>query len=128
MYPFRERAIIRRSWEELLEAPLNNEGLHIIQTISAEEKKIGYLQLPQKKENQATTSHRSHHLHVLQGQFPLLPQHTNLPRQHSRSSARYSDIRSQKLVAPMLKVNPEDKHFLPSGHTLFTPGKILNLL
>nr|KAF6360199.1 hypothetical protein mMyoMyo1_011151 [Myotis myotis] len=120
MYPFRERSIIRRSWEELLEAPLNNEGLHILQTIPAEQKEIGYLQLPPKEENQATTSLRSHHLHVLQGPFPLLPQRTKLRRQHSHISPRYSDVRSQKLIAPMLKVNPEEKHFLPSDHALFT--------
>lgn len=128
MYPLRERPIIRRSWEELLEAPLNNEGLHILQTIPAEQREIGYLQLPPKEENQATTSLRSHHLQVLPGPFPLLPQRTKLQRQHSHISPRYSDVRSQKLIAPMLKVNPEEKHFLPSDHALFTRGKILNLL
>lgn len=125
IYPFRERAIIRRSWEELLEAPLNNEGLHILQTIPAEERETGYLQLPLEEKNQATTSLRSHHLHVLQGPFL---QRTKLRRQHSHSSTRYNDIRSQKRIAPILKVNPEEKHFLPSDHTLFTRGKILNLL
>ncbi|KAB1253087.1 Connector enhancer of kinase suppressor of ras 2 [Camelus dromedarius] len=123
MYPFRERPILRRSWEELLEAPLNSEGLHILQTTPTEEREIDYLQLPPEEENQATTSLRAHHLQALQGPFPLHPQHPKLQRQRSHSLPRYSDVRSRRLNAPELTLNPEETwFFFPSDHTLL-PGE-----
>nr|XP_031527415.1 connector enhancer of kinase suppressor of ras 2-like isoform X1 [Vicugna pacos] len=123
MYPFRERPILRRSWEELLEAPLNSEGLHILQTTPIEEREIDYLQLPPEEENQATTSLRAHHLQALQGPFPLLPQHLKLQRQRSHSLPQYSDVRSRRLNAPELTLNPEETwFFFPSDHTLL-PGE-----
>nr|KAF6492369.1 hypothetical protein HJG59_009576 [Molossus molossus] len=122
MSPVRERPIIRRSWQELLEAPLNSEGLHILQTVPAEEREIGSLQLPEEDKNQATNSLRSRHLHALQGPFPLLPQHPKLRRQRSHSLPGYSDSSSPRLNVPALKANPQETHFLPSDDTLFTQG------
>ncbi|XP_070460824.1 connector enhancer of kinase suppressor of ras 2-like [Equus przewalskii] len=118
MYPFGERPIFRHSWEELLEAPLNSEGLHILQTTPTKEKEIGYLRLPPEEKNQATTSHRGCHLDALQGPFPLLPQHPKLQRQRSHSLPRY---RSRKLNVPELTLNPEEtRFFFPSDHNLLT--------
>lgn len=127
MYPFRERPIFQRSWEELLEAPLNSERLHILQTTTTDEREIGYLQLP-PEENRTTTSLRGHHLHALQGPFPLLPQRPKLQKQHSHSLPPYSDGRSQKVNAPQLTLNPEETcFFFPSDHNLLTRGKIFEL-
>ena len=124
MYPFRERPIFRHSWEELLEAPLNSEGLYILQTTPTEEREIGYLQLP-PEENRTTTSLRDHHLHALQGPFPLLSQRPKLQRQRSHSLPRYSDGRSHKVNAPELTLNQEETcFFFPSDHNLLTRGKI----
>ncbi|KAM9180323.1 uncharacterized protein PS065_021892 [Dugong dugon] len=124
MCPYRERPIFRRSWEELLEAPLNSEGLHILQTIpTEEEREIGYLQLPPEEDNQAITAPRGHHLHALQGPFPLLPQRFKLRRQRSQSLPRYRDVKSRKLNAPELTLNPEGaRSFFPGDHN-FLGGK-----
>ncbi|XP_047391215.1 connector enhancer of kinase suppressor of ras 2-like [Sciurus carolinensis] len=121
MYPLRERSIFRRSWAELLEAPLNSEGLHIVQTIPTEEdREIGYLELAPEEENQATTPPRDPYLHPLQGPFPLLPQRPKLQRQRSHSLPRYSDSRREKLNPPELTLNPEKKHFFFPSDNLFT--------
>nr|XP_040138639.1 uncharacterized protein LOC101958962 isoform X3 [Ictidomys tridecemlineatus] len=122
MNPLRERSIFRRSWAELLEAPLNSEGLHILQTTPTEEdREIDDLQLAPEEENQATTPPMDPYFHPLQDPFPLLPQRPKLQRQRSHSLPRYSDGRSQKLNVPELALNPEEKHFFfPSDHNLLT--------
>nr|XP_012645529.1 uncharacterized protein LOC105885271 [Microcebus murinus] len=123
MYRLRDRSIFRRSWEELLEAPLNSEGIHILQTIPSEkEREAGYLKPPSEKENEAaTTPPRGHHFHALEGPFPLLPQRPKLQRQRSQSLPRYSDVKSRKLHAPELTLNPEETcFFFPSGHSFLT--------
>ncbi|XP_077649756.1 uncharacterized protein LOC113199935 [Urocitellus parryii] len=122
MNPLRERSIFRRSWAELLEAPLNSEGLHILQTTPTEEdREIDDLQLAAEEENQATTPPMDPYFHPLQDPFPLLPQRPKLQRQRSHSLPRYSDARSQKLNVPELALNPEEKHFFfPSDHNLLT--------
>uniref|UniRef100_A0A8C5K303 Testis expressed gene 16 n=1 Tax=Jaculus jaculus TaxID=51337 RepID=A0A8C5K303_JACJA len=121
MYPFRERTIFRRSWAELIEAPLNSEGLHILQTTPTEETEVGYLQLQLEKENLATTPHLDQHFQALQSHFPLLPQHPKLQKQNSHSLPRYGDVRSRKQNAPSFTLNPEEKQFFfPSDHNLQT--------
>uniref|UniRef100_A0A5F9C5D7 SAM domain-containing protein n=1 Tax=Oryctolagus cuniculus TaxID=9986 RepID=A0A5F9C5D7_RABIT len=117
MYPFRERSIFRRSWAELLEAPLNSEGLHILQTVPTEEdREIGY-HLQPEGENQAITPPKGHHPHGLEGPFPLLPQQPKPRRQRSHSLPRYSDVKSRNLNAPELTLNPEETCFcFPTDH------------
>uniref|UniRef100_G3UGW2 Uncharacterized protein n=1 Tax=Loxodonta africana TaxID=9785 RepID=G3UGW2_LOXAF len=123
-YRYGERRIVRRSWEELLEAPLNSEGLHILQTIPTEERQNGYLRLPLEEENRAITAPRGHHSHALQGPFPLLPQRPKLQRQRSKSLPRYSDVKSRKLKEPELTLSPEGAHFFsPSDHNLLRGAK-----
>ncbi|XP_062039039.1 uncharacterized protein LOC133752666 [Lepus europaeus] len=120
MYPFRERSIFRRSWAELLEAPLNSEGLHILQTIPTEkDREIGYHHLQPEGENQAITPPKGHHPHGLEGPFPLLPQQSKPQRQRSHSLPRYSDVKSRNLNAPELTLNPEETRFcFPTDHNL----------
>lgn len=131
MYPLRERPILWHSWEELLEAPLNSEGLHILQTIPAEEREMGYLQLPPQEENQASTLLRSHQLQASQasqGPFPLLPQHPDPQRQRNDNVPRHSsEIRGPNLSALELALNPEQTRFSPGVHHAFTGGKIFEL-
>lgn len=125
MYPFRERFIYRRSWAELLEAPLNNEGLHILQTIPKEENRnTGCNKLTSEEENQVTIHTKDQHFQALQGPFPLLPERSKLQWQRSQSLPRYSEARGQYLNVPEFKLNEEETHFFPIDHNLITEGKI----
>uniref|UniRef100_A0A8C6W2C9 Testis expressed gene 16 n=2 Tax=Nannospalax galili TaxID=1026970 RepID=A0A8C6W2C9_NANGA len=126
MYPFRERSIFRRSWAELIDAPLNSEGLHILETTPTEEdRELAYLQLASEQENQANTPLRDPHFQALQGPFPLLPQRPKLRRQRSRSLPRYSDSRSQNLNVSEFKGKAEETHFFfPADRNLLTRGNI----
>ncbi|XP_038171712.1 uncharacterized protein LOC119804333 [Arvicola amphibius] len=124
MYPFRERFIYRRSWAELLEAPLNSEGLHILQTIPKEENQdMGCNKLTSEEENQVTIHTKDQHFQALQGPFPLLPEHPKLQQQRSQSLPRYSEARGQYLNAPEFKLN-EETHFFPFDHNLITEENI----
>ncbi|OBS65216.1 hypothetical protein A6R68_06242, partial [Neotoma lepida] len=125
MYPFRERSIFRRSWAELLDAPLNSEGLHILQTRPKEgNRDMGYNKLTSKEENQVTMRPKDHHFQALQGPFPLLPERPKLQRQRSRSLPRYSEVRGQYLSAPEFKLNTEETHFSPYDRDLLTEENI----
>ncbi|XP_069895444.1 uncharacterized protein [Dipodomys merriami] len=111
MIPLRERSIFRRSWAELLDAPLNSEGLHVLETSPTEEERDnGYFQLSPYA-NQATSPPRDSHLQSLQGPFPLLPQRPKLQRQRSNSLPPYKIGRSQKTNASELKLNSKDTRF-----------------
>ncbi|XP_048191311.1 uncharacterized protein LOC125343041 [Perognathus longimembris pacificus] len=112
MVPLRERSIFRRSWAELLDAPLNSEGLHVLETSPTEEERDnGYFQLSPYA-NQATSPPRDSHLQSLQGPFPLLPQRPKLQRQRSNSLPPYKIGRSQKANPSELKFNPKDTRFV----------------
>ncbi|XP_075814627.1 uncharacterized protein LOC142841584 [Microtus pennsylvanicus] len=125
MYPFRERFIYRRSWAELLEAPLNNEGLHILQTIPKEENRnTGSNKLTSEEENQVTIHTKDQHFQPLQGPFPLLPERPKLQRQRSQSLPGYSEARGQYLNEPEFKLNEEETHFFPLDHNLITEENI----
>nr|XP_042125067.1 uncharacterized protein LOC102912650 isoform X2 [Peromyscus maniculatus bairdii] len=125
MYPFRERSIFRRSWAELLEAPLNSEGLHILQTSPREENRnMGYNKLTSEEENQVTIHPEDQRFQALQGPFPLLPERPKLQRQRSRSLPRYSEARGQYLNAPEFKLNAEETHFFPHDRGLLTEENI----
>lgn len=125
MYPFRERSIFRRSWAELLEAPLNSEGLHILQTSPREENRnMGYNKLTSEEENQVTIHPEDQRFQALQGPFPLLPERPKLQRQRSRSLPRYSEARGQYLNAPEFKLNAEETRFFPHDRGLLTEGKV----
>lgn len=125
MYPFRERFIYRRSWAELLEAPLNSEGLHILQTIPKEENQdMDCNKLTSEEENQVTIHTKDQHVQALQSPFPLLPGSPKLQQQRSQSLPRYSEARGQYLNAPEFKLNEEETHFFPLDHNLITEGKI----
>ncbi|XP_040855517.1 uncharacterized protein LOC121169126 [Ochotona curzoniae] len=120
MYPLRERSIFRRSWAELLEAPLNSEGLHILQTNSTEEaRETGHLHLPAAEKSQTITPPRGRHPQALEGPFPLLPQQPKLRRQRSQSLPRYYDASSRNRNTTELTLNPEEtRFFFPSDHNL----------
>lgn len=124
MYPFRERSIFRRSWAELLEAPLNSEGLHVLQTTPKEENRdMGYRKLTAEEENQVTIRPQDQHFQALQGPFPLLPERPKLQRQRSRSLPRYSEIRGQYLNTPEFKLDAEETHFFSHDRNLLAEGK-----
>ncbi|XP_031231865.1 uncharacterized protein LOC116094013 [Mastomys coucha] len=125
MYPFRERSIFRRSWAELLEAPLNSEGLHIIQTIPNEENRdMGCNKLTPQEENQVIPLPKDQHVQALQGPFPLLPERPKLQRQRSRSLPRYSEVRGQYLNTPEFKGDAEETLFFPRDRHLLTEENI----
>ncbi|XP_012880426.1 PREDICTED: uncharacterized protein LOC105992148 [Dipodomys ordii] len=111
MIPLRERSIFRRSWAELLDAPLNSEGLHVLETSPTEEERDnGYFQLSPNA-NKATSPPKDSRLQSLQGPFPLLPQRPKLQRQRSNSLPPYKIGRSQKTNASELKLNSKDTRF-----------------
>ncbi|XP_076774567.1 LOW QUALITY PROTEIN: uncharacterized protein LOC117694996 [Arvicanthis niloticus] len=121
MYPFRERSVFRRSWAELLEAPLNSEGLHILQSVHNEEnrdmgcnKLISQEVIPRPKD----------HFQALQGPFPLLPERPKLQRQRSRSLPRYSEVRGQYVNTAEFKGNAEETLFFPRDHNVLTEENI----
>ncbi|XP_040600274.1 uncharacterized protein LOC101831433 isoform X2 [Mesocricetus auratus] len=125
MYPFRERPIFRRSWAELLEAPLNSEGLHILQTTPKEENRdMGCNKLTSEEENQVTIRPQDQHFQALQGPFPLLPERPKLQRQRSRSLPRYSEIRGQYVNVPGFKLDAEEIHFFSHDRNLLTEENI----
>ncbi|XP_027240118.1 uncharacterized protein LOC100760636 [Cricetulus griseus] len=125
MYPFRERSIFRRSWAELLEAPLNSEGLHVLQTTPKEENRdMGYRKLTAEEENQVTIRPQDQHFQALQGPFPLLPERPKLQRQRSRSLPRYSEIRGQYLNTPEFKLDAEETHFFSHDRNLLAEANI----
>ncbi|CAO2623234.1 hypothetical protein LEMLEM_LOCUS17825 [Lemmus lemmus] len=125
MFPFRERFIYRRSWAELLEAPLNSEGLHILQTIPKEENQdMGSNKITSEEENQVTIHSKDQHFQALQGPYPLLPERPKLQRQRSKSLPRYSVARGQYLNASEFKLNEEETHFFPLDHNLITEENI----
>jgi hypothetical protein len=125
MYPFRESSIFWHSWAELTGAPLNSDGLHILQSTLTEEERENGNHQPTPEENQATTSPRYHNIQALQGPFPLLPKKPKLQQRRSHSLPPYSDGRSQNLNAPELMLNPEDTYyFFPSDDDFPIGGKI----
>ncbi|EDM07086.1 rCG38049 [Rattus norvegicus] len=125
MYPFRERSIFRRSWAELLEAPLNSEGLHILQTVHNEENTdMGWNKLTPQEESQGIPYPKDQHFQALQGPFPLLPERPKLQRQRSRSLPRYSEVRGQYLNTPEFKANAEETLFFTGDRSLLTEENI----
>uniref|UniRef100_A0A8C6G486 Testis expressed gene 16 n=1 Tax=Mus spicilegus TaxID=10103 RepID=A0A8C6G486_MUSSI len=127
MYPFRERSIFRRSWAELLEAPLNSEGLHIIQTEhihNEENRDMGCNKLTLQEENQVIPVPKDQHFQALQGPFPLLPERPKLQRQRSRSLPRNSEVGGQYLNTPEFKGSAEETPFFPRDHNLLTEENI----
>ncbi|KAM4818655.1 uncharacterized protein RHO17_003829 [Thomomys bottae] len=124
MIPLRERSIFRRSWAELLDAPLNSEGLHVLETSPTEEERDnGYFQLSPYA-NQATSPPTDSHLQSLQGPFPLLPQRPKLQRQRSNSLPSYKIGRSQNANASELKSNPNDTRFFQSDDNLLAAENV----
>ncbi|KAL1766413.1 Connector enhancer of kinase suppressor of ras 2 [Sigmodon hispidus] len=117
MYPFRERSIFRRSWAELLEAPLNSEGLHVLQTTPKEENSYDKLT---SEENQVTIRPKVQHFQALQGPFPLLPERPKLQHQRSQSLPRYSEVEGQYVNVPEFNLNVEETHFFPYDSNLLT--------
>ncbi|XP_052027427.1 uncharacterized protein LOC127675363 [Apodemus sylvaticus] len=125
MYPFRQRSIFRRSWAELLEAPLNSEGLHILQTTHNEENSNnGCNKLTSQEENPIIPLPKDQYFQALQGPFPLLPERPKLQRQRSRSLPRYSEVRGQYLNTPEFKGNTEETLFFPRDRNLLTEENI----